>query len=403
MAKGIGMLEGVCVLDFTRVLAGPHCTRLLADLGARVIKVERPGEGDEMRRAPLQLPGEGDQSTYFARRNAGKESIAIDLSTSQGQGLVLALAEHVDVVVENFVPGVADKLGIGFESISSVKPDIVYCSISGYGQTGPDARQGAFAHVVSAASGIMHLDAGESGPRSSHLQAADVLAGTNAYGAIVSALFRRMKTGQGACIDVSMLESLIASEDIAFGAVPNGAASTAGPRPGMGVSKVDGRYIAWQSGGAPMLWPRLCAAMGRAELEHHPRFATAEARRERWHELQDIVSEWLGGYRNSDEALAALREARIPCAPVLTPEEVVVAPQLVARETFSPVSHPGNGEVNVSTSPYWIDGRPVPAAGPPPYRIGEHTDPILRELLGLGDTEIAELLENRAIATVTAL
>ena len=393
-----GMLDGVCVLDFTRVLAGPHCTRMLSDLGARVIKVERPGEGDEMRRAPLKLPGDGDQSTYFARRNAGKQSIAIDLSIPDGQALVASLVRHVDVVVENFVPGVASKLGIDYESLSAVKPDIIYCSISGYGQTGPEARQGAFAHVVAAASGIMHLDSDDGGPRSSHLQAADVLAGTNAFGGIVSALYRRSRTGQGAYIDVSMLESLIAGEDIAFGAVPNGGESVGGARPGMGVSNVGGRFIAWQSGGAPTLWPRLCAAMGRPELQHNADFATAEARRERWHALRQMVSDWLATYGTPEAALAALREARIPCAPVLTPEEVVAAPQLVARGTFQEVSHAGNGRVKVTTSPYWIDGEPVQATGPAPYLIGEHTTDILRELLGASNEDIETLIAAGAIA-----
>lgn len=392
------LLKNINVLDFTRVLAGPHCTRMMADLGARVIKVERPNEGDEMRRAPLQLPGIGDQSTYFARRNAGKESIAIDLSVPAGRALILDLARHIDVAVENFVPGVAAKLGIDHNSLVAVRPDIISCSISGYGQTGPEANQGAFAHVVSAASGIMHLDADDGGPRSSHLQAADVLAGTNAFGAIVAALYRRFQTGEGAYIDVSMLESLIASEDIAFGAVPNGAASTPGPRPGMGISRVGDRYIAWQSGGAPMLWRRLTEAMGRPELQQDPDFATPEARRERWTELQAIVSTWLQSYDSREEALMALRKARIPCAPVLTPEEVITTPQLLARRTFGSVPHPGNGEVVVTASPYWIDEKPVPARGPAPYRIGEHTVSVLEDLLGYGSSEIKHLIEQNAIA-----
>ena len=275
-------LAGLVVLDFTRVLAGPHCTRLLADLGARVLKVERPGEGDEMRRAHLRLAGEGDQSTYFIRRNVGKESVGLDLARPEARAVVHDLARLADVAVENFVPGVAGRLGCDYESLRVIKPDLVYCSISGYGQTGPLRDRGAFAHVVAAASGVMYLDAHGERPRSSHLQAADVLAGAHAFGAILAALWRRARTGAGAHVDVSMLECLIAAEDVAFGAVPNGGAAFLGPRTGMGLSRVGERWIAWQTGGAPLLWPRLAEAMGRPEILQDPRFVTPEARREHW-------------------------------------------------------------------------------------------------------------------------
>lgn len=392
------MLDGITVLDFTRVLAGPHATRLMADLGARIIKIERPGEGDEMRRAPAPLPGDGDQSTYFARRNAGKQSIAIDLSSEAGRELIHALVPHVDVAIENFMPGVADKLGCGYETLAAIKPDLVYCSVSGYGQTGPNAKQGAFAHVVSAASGLMHLDARADGPRNSHLQAADVLAGSNAFGAVMAALWRRDKTGQGAHIDVSMLESLIASEDISFGSVPNGVPSVPGPRPGMGLSRVDGQWLAWQSGGAPGLWDRLCALMDTPELLTHPDFATAELRRDNWEPLQEHVSRWLGALDSRADALAALRGARIPCAPVLTPEEVVQDPQIQSREAFTAVPHGDGSEVIVTSSPYWLDGQAVRPVGPAPYRIGEHTRSVLKELLDYDDKMLATLVDAGVIS-----
>ena len=183
-------LSGIVVLDLTRVLAGPYCTRLLADLGARVIKIERPGEGDDQRRNYLQLePGRRDQSTYFARVNAGKESVAVDMAKPEGQAVIHDLARVADVMVENFMPGVVAKLGCDYESIRAVKPDLVYCSISGFGQTGPWRARPAFAHIVNAISGLMHLEQGdEAAPRSSNLQAADVLAGTHAAALIMGAL-----------------------------------------------------------------------------------------------------------------------------------------------------------------------------------------------------------------------
>ena len=152
-------LDGLVILDLTRVLAGPYCTRLLADLGARVIKVERPGEGDEMRRGPHQLePGRDDQSTYFTRVNAGKQSVGLDLTSPRGREVLLDLARRADVFVENFMPGVVGRLGCDYEAVRAVKPDIIYCSISGFGQTGPWRLRPAFAHIINAISGLMYLE-----------------------------------------------------------------------------------------------------------------------------------------------------------------------------------------------------------------------------------------------------
>ena len=297
------------------------------------------------------------------------------------------------------MPGVATKLGCDYAAVAAIKPDIVYCSISGYGQTGPMAKRGAFAHVVAAASGIMHLDAGDTAPRTTHLQAADVLAGTNGFGAILAALWRRERTGQGAHVDVSMLESLIASEDISYGTVPNGVGAVTGPRPGMGLSPVAGRWVAWQSGGAPSLWPRLCAAMQRLDLEHDPRFSTAPSRRDNWPEIELVVGSWLATFADADAALQALQLARVPSALVATAEEVVHSEQLAFRGAFHPMAHPGGGEVTVTASPYWIDGQPVLPKGPAPYRIGEHTREVLHELLGYDAGQVQQLLDNEAVSS----
>src|SRR5262245_47306423 len=253
------LLAGVTVLDFTRVLAGPYCTRLLSDLGARVIKIERPGEGDDTRRGHAQMEeGRTDQGTYFIRINAGKSSLALDLSHAKAREVVLDLARAADVVVENFLPGVVAKLGCDYAALSAVKPDIVYCSISGFGQSGPLRLQPAFHHIVNAMSGIMHLERQtDPGPRVGYLQAADVLAGTHAFGAILAGLVRRGRTGAGAYLDVSMLEAMIAAEDITYGAIINGGDVYPGPRAGMVVETLDGGDVAMQTVGAPQLWARL--------------------------------------------------------------------------------------------------------------------------------------------------
>lgn len=399
MSDDSALLAGVTVLDFTRVLAGPYCTRLLADLGARVIKVERPGEGDEMRRAFLQLDGErGDQSTYFVRCNAGKLSVGVDLVRPETRPVVLDLARAADVVVENFMPGVARKLGCDYPTLGAAKPDLIYCSISGYGQTGPLRERPAFAHIINAVSGIMHLEQEAApAPRVTYLQAADVLAGTHAFGAIAAALLRRARTGRGAHLDVSMLESLIVAEDVSFGSVLNGGEEYPGPRPGMMVHTIGGRHLALQIVGAPQLWPRLLAALARPELERDPRFATPLARREHWPELRAIIGEWLDGFKTVEDALDALGAARIPCGPVLSPAEVAAHPHLAARRAFPPVAHPTRGAVRVTATPFHLDGSPVGPAAPAPYRVGEHTRQVLSEVLGYPAARIDELLAAGAI------
>jgi crotonobetainyl-CoA:carnitine CoA-transferase CaiB-like acyl-CoA transferase len=375
-------LTGVTIVDLTRVLAGPYCTRVLADLGARVIKIERPGGGDDQRQNYLQLePGRRDQSTYFVRVNAGKESVAVDLQRREGQAIVHDLAKIADVVVENFMPGVVARLRCDGETLRAIKPDLIYCSISGFGQTGPWRERPAFAHVINAISGMMHLDQGEqAAPASSNLQAADVLAGTHASTAIVSALLRRARTGQGAHIDVSMLEALVAADSVTYAAVLNGGEEHGSPRPGMIVAPVGDRFVAMQFVGSDQLWPRMLELMGRPELATDPRFDDGEKRRKHWPELRTIVDAWLATYPNADAALAALSRARIPCAPVLRPAEVVASPHLAERRFFPTVPHPARGDVRVTASPYHLDGAPMPPRGAAPYRVGEHTRAVLAAL-----------------------
>jgi len=338
--------------------------------------------GDDQRRGYLQLePGRRDQSTYFVRVNSGKESVAVDLSRPEGQAIVHDLAKIADVVVENFMPGVVAKLRCDYETLRAVKSDLIYCSISGFGQTGPWRQRPAFAHVINAISGLMHLDQGEqAAPRSSNLQAADVLAATHASTAILSAIIRRGRTGQGAHLDVSMLEALVAADSVTYAAVLNGGEEHGSPRPGMIVAPVGGRYVAMQFVGADHLWPRMLELMGRPELARDPRFDDNEKRREHWPELRGIVDAWLATYATVDDALRALSGARIPCAPVLRPAEVVAAPHLAERQFFPAVPHPARGEVRVTASPYHLDGAPVHPQGASPYRVGEHTRKVLGEL-----------------------
>lgn len=376
------LLAGITVIDFTRVLAGPYATRMLADLGARVIKIERPGEGDEIRHTVLQLdPTRTDQSTYFARLNAGKKSIAIDLAHPQARAVVLDLVRRADVVMENFSPGVMARYGLDEAALRPLRPDLVYCSISGFGQTGPLASMQAYAHLINAISGMMDLDRGsEPQPRVAYLQAADVLAGAHAFGAICAALVRRGRNGRGAYLDVSMLECLVAADDLTYGAILNGGKVQREPRIGMVVHPIGGRYLAMQSAGAPHLWSRLTALIGHPELATDPRFSTPMARRANWHDLLKILHGWLEGFDSVDQAVKTLAAARIPAVPMLSPEEVIEHPQLAARSAFPEIEHPGRGRIRVTALPFHVDHSPVAPAGPAPYRVGEHTQQVLREL-----------------------
>ena len=393
------LLDGLTILDFTRVLAGPYCTRLLADLGARVIKIERPGEGDEMRRGFLQLdPERTDQSTYFIRINAGKQSVGVDLAHPEAKPLVFDLVRRADVVVENFLPGVMAKLGLDYGAVAAIHPGIVYCSISGYGQAGPLSTAPAFALLISAISGLMHLEQQDDpAPRPGYLQAADVLAGTHAFGAILAAIVRRGRTGQGARLDVSMLEALVAAEDISYGGVLNGGAEYPGPRPGMIVHRIADRYLAVQTVGAPQLWARITAAMGRPELRTDARFATPAARRQHWGDIHPLVTRWLDAFATVDAAIDALRAARVPCAPVLAPAEVADHPHMAARQAFPAVPHPTRGEVRITATPFHVDDAPVRPAGGAPYRVGAHTRAVLRDVLGYPEDRIDELAKRGVI------
>jgi CoA:oxalate CoA-transferase len=394
-------LNGFTVLDFTRVLAGPYCTRMLADLGAQVIKIERPGEGDEIRFAPYQLdPERVDQSTYYVRVNAGKLSVAIDLAHADAKEIIFDLLRKSDVVVENFAPGVMQRLGFDYAKLSAIKPDIVYCSISGFGQTGPLSSLQAYAHLINAISGLMELDRGvDPVPRVAYLQAADGLAGTHAFGAINAALIRKLRTGKGAYIDVSMLECLIAAEDVTFGSILNGGPIEQGPRYGMIVHAVGDGYVAMQAVGAPHLWLRIIELLEKPELKTDERFSTAVLRRKNWATLSGFIRTRLERFSSVNEAIAALSSARIPAVPVLTPHEVIAHPQLIERGAFPSVDYRDGKRVRVTATPFHLDGKPTVPRGLAAFRVGEHTQQVLSKILTYTPEQIAALIKQGVVAS----
>jgi CoA:oxalate CoA-transferase len=373
---------------------------MLADLGAQVIKIERPGEGDEIRFAPHQLdPERIDQSTYYVRVNAGKLSVAIDLAHADAKEIVFDLLRKSDVVVENFAPGVMRRLGFDYAKLAAIKPDIVYCSISGFGQTGPLSSMQAYAHLINAISGLMELDRGvDPAPRVAYLQAADGLAGTHAFGAINAALIRKLRTGRGAYIDVSMLECLIAAEDVTFGSVLNGGPIEQGPRYGMIVHPVGDGYVALQAVGAPHLWLRIVELLEKPELKTDERFTTAVLRRKNWLILSDFIRKRLDRFSSVSEAITALATARIPAVPVLTPHQVIEHPQLIERGAFPWVDYRDGKQVRVTATPFHFDGSPMIPRGPAALNVGEHTQHVLEKILGYEPERIETLVSQKVVS-----
>jgi CoA:oxalate CoA-transferase len=256
----------------------------------------------------------------------------------------------------------------------------------------------AYAHLINAFSGMMELECGgTAGPRASNLQAADVLAGTHAFGAICAALLRRARTGGGATLDVSMLECLIAADDINFPALLNDGTVIRQPRVGMVVHAVGDRHVAMQLGGSPAMWPRLTELIGRPELRDDPRFALPTARRDNWPALLEILGEWLGRFESVDKAVETLAAARIPGVAMLRPEEVIAHPHLAHRGAFPAVPHPVQGTTRVTATPFHLDGKVIVPTGPMPYRIGQHTREVLIDWLGYSQERLQALAVQQVV------
>ncbi|MBV9198200.1 MAG: CoA transferase [Alphaproteobacteria bacterium] len=379
-----GALEGLRVLDFTTTIAGPHCTRLLADLGAEVIKVEAP-EGDMMRTRP---PLRNGASTSFGQLNAGKKSIALDLKTPHAVEAVRRLAATSDIVVENFRPGVMNRFGLDYEALAAVKPDLIYCAISGYGQTGPSSQLPAYAPVIHAASGYdlahMAYQGEERRPDYCGIYIADVLTGTYAFGAIITALYQRQFTGRGQMIDVSMLESMLSltlSEIQAaqFSLPPLG-------RPIFGPVATKDGYINL-SIASERTFQNLAIASGHPQWITDPRFAQYQNRRGNWGELIDELELW-SKERTTSEVQALFDRHGVPSSPYRTVREAMADPQLAHRQAFTEVRDTG-GTFQALNPPFRMSGAQA-AAVPHVASLGEHTEELLTEI-GYGRNEISKV------------
>jgi crotonobetainyl-CoA:carnitine CoA-transferase CaiB-like acyl-CoA transferase len=392
-----GPLHGVRVLDFTRVLAGPAASLALADMGAEVIKIEPPGTGDDTRSFPPTRDGE---SHYFLSVNRGKKSIVIDLKAPEGVALVKDLAGKCDIVIENYRPGVMDRLGLGYEALSAVNPRLIYCAISGYGQTGPLRDNPSFDIVLQAMSGALSVNGEKDGLPIKHaIPIGDLAGGINGPIAILSALYERERTGQGRYIDVSLMDGLLGllgylaqltfftGEDPApqgsqhLNLVPYGSFPAS-----------DGAIIvACLTNG---FWGRICTALGCPEMGDDPRYDTLEKRRGARDEVNAIVSA-ATSLKTVTELVEVFTAHQVPHAPVLGISAALAQPQTKARGMVVEVEHDRLGTIPIVNRPISFEGQPKPAA--PPV-LGQHTDEILADILSLNANEIAALRASKAIA-----
>jgi len=363
------------VIDFTTTIAGPHCTRLLADLGAEVIKIETP-DGDMMRTRPPLRDG---ASAMFGQLNAGKKSVALDLKSEAARAALYKLIESADVIVENYRPGVTKRLGIDFETLTVGRNDLIYCSISGYGQSGPSSALAAYAPVIHAASGydVAHMSYQPDRERPDYcgIYIADVLAGTYAFGAINAALLQLKNTGTGQHIDVSMLESMLSLtllelQEAQFEMPPRPSRPLFGP-----VETSDGYInIAVAS---ERTFDALAKSAGRLDWFEDPRFKNYPDRRANWGELMDEFEAWSRGVSNA-ECLKTLEANGVPAAAYRTVREAMADPQLEHREAFTRVEDAG-GSFQALNPPFRMSGT-ASNVGPTVAELGPHTLEILREI-----------------------
>jgi crotonobetainyl-CoA:carnitine CoA-transferase CaiB-like acyl-CoA transferase len=383
--------HGLRVLDFSTTIAGPHCTRMLADMGAEVIKIES-AEGETMRTRP---PVRNHFSTAFGQLNVGKKSLVLDLKSPAGVQAVRRLVASADILVENFRPGVMRRLKLDFASLSELNPALIYCSISGYGQTGPSAELPAYAPVIHAASGyeMAHLayQPGRSRPDYCGIYHADVLTGVYAFGAISAALHQRHGTKSGQHIDVSMLESMLSLtlnelQWSQFEVKPT-------QRPMFGpIETVDGYVMAAIA--SEKTFQSLMNVIGHPEWIVDPRFAKYANRRDHWADLMNGVETWSRSV-TTEQCLAALNTSGVPCSAYRTVTEALSDPQLAHRGALSEVSD-GGGTFKVLNLPFRMSGAEVSAAKRM-ATLGEHTVEYLRQS-GLSDNEMAAFTSKSLMA-----
>ncbi|GAA4641067.1 CaiB/BaiF CoA transferase family protein [Gordonia humi] len=375
-------LEGIRVADFSQALSGPFCTMLLADYGADVVKVERAGSGDDSRR--WGPPWVGDTAAYYLSVNRNKRSLALDLKSEDDREIAQRLARHADVVVENWRPGTAERLGLGVDAVRATNPNVVYCSISGFGQ---ESQRPGYDQVVQGTSGWMSITGTADGePTKSGLPIADISSGMFATQAVLAALLRRAQTGEGAHIDLAMQDSLVSMLTYQAGAF-FATGESPSRRGNQHASLAPYGTFATSDGSANISvgnerqWTGLCEAIGAPELLTDPRFVDNGKRVANSVELKTALE---GALRNvtTDELLAAADKAGVPAGAIAPIGQVLTDPALLARQMVLTAEHPRLGELKSPNSPWHIDGEVATARIAPPD-LGAHNDEVIAELRGL--------------------
>lgn len=391
-------LENVRVLDLTHVLAGPFCTMILADLGAEVVKVEPPSGDDSRQFGPFVKDSDGNmQSGYFISINRNKKSICLNLKTEEGKEILRKLIAVSDVVVENYKPGTMEKLGFSYEKLKEIKPDIIYCSISGFGHDVPPEAQGkpAYDMVAQAYSGLMSITGPEGGPPCRvGTSVGDIVAGHQAAIAILAALWYRERTGQGQRIDMSMVDGLVYILENAIvrytlaGEIPKPLGTAHPTITPFQAFEAEDEWIAIPVGN-DSLWAKFCNAIGRPDLIDDPRFKTNPLRTQNRAELIPILQAEIKK-RKAKEWFEIFDEYGVPYSPVNTVDKVVSDPVINYRKMIVEVEQPKVGKIKMVGSPFRLSETPGEVRERAPL-LGEHSEEVLRSLLNLGEKEISSL------------
>ena len=397
--KPSGPLHGLRVLDLTRVLAGPTCTQMLGDLGAEIIKIEKPDGGDDTRGfAPPYMPGSGE-SAYFVGVNRNKHSVTLDIARPEGQAVARRLLARCDILVENFKVGALAKYGLGYEQVHGEFPALIYCSITGFGQTGPYAARPGYDSLIQAMGGVMSLTGEPDGlPQKVGVPVADLFAGLYGCIGILAALRHRDATGIGQQIDIGMLDTHVAwlaNQGMNYLATGEDPVRLGNQHPNIVPYQVfpteDGHVVL--SVGNDPTFRRFCAGFGLPDLPDDPRFATNAARVANRQLVTDTLAPVLRGH-TTEWWVARLEAMKIGCGPINRLSQVFADEQVQARGMVLDLPHASaeGGRVKVIANPVRLSETPVDYRVSPPL-LGEHTDAVLRDLLGLDATAVAELRE----------